>query len=92
MEPGFILDESYGKRGRAKWVEGEPRSSIWTGLKLRGKERLTLRPIAAAAAAISKATPNASPLLTLVLPNCCSSVAHCCVRWPRELPLVRHQD
>ena len=23
-----------------KWVEGEPQYSIWTGLKLRGKERL----------------------------------------------------
>ena len=40
MEAGYILDESYGKVGSEKWVEGEPKFSIWTGLKLRGKERL----------------------------------------------------
>ena len=40
MEPGFILDEGYGKIGPEKWVEGTPQFSIWTGLKLRGKDRL----------------------------------------------------
>ena len=40
MEPGYILDETYGKVGSEKWVEGEPQYSIWTGLKLRGKQRL----------------------------------------------------
>jgi hypothetical protein len=40
MEPGYILDETYGKVGSEKWVEGEPQYSIWTGLRLRGKQRL----------------------------------------------------
>jgi hypothetical protein len=40
MEQGYILDESYGKIGPQKWVGGAPEFSIWTGLKLRGKQRL----------------------------------------------------
>ena len=38
MEAGYIVDEGYGTRTVAKWIEGEPQRSIWTGLKLRGKE------------------------------------------------------
>ena len=40
MEPGYIIDESYGKFGPEKWVEGTPEWSVWTGLKLRGKAKL----------------------------------------------------
>jgi len=40
MEPGYVLDEGYGKRGPAKWVEGAPQFSMWTGLKLSGRRRI----------------------------------------------------
>jgi hypothetical protein len=40
MEPGYIIDEGYGNRTVAKWVAGAPEKSIWTGLKLRGKDKL----------------------------------------------------
>jgi hypothetical protein len=40
MEPGFTIDEGYGTRTVPKWVAGEPRKSIWTGLKLRGRQKL----------------------------------------------------
>ena len=39
MEPGFLVDEGYGTRSAPKWVEGEPKKSIWTGLKLRGRAK-----------------------------------------------------
>ena len=42
MERGYILDESYGKRTVTQWVAGEPETSIWTGLKLRGKAKFTV--------------------------------------------------
>ena len=37
MDVGFIVDEGYGARTVAKWVEGEPEASMWTGIKLRNK-------------------------------------------------------
>jgi hypothetical protein len=41
MEQGYTIDESHGgNRKVPTWVLGEPERSIWTGLKLRGKERL----------------------------------------------------
>ncbi len=40
MEVGFIVDEGYGTRTVAKWIEGEPEPSMWTGLKTRHKVRL----------------------------------------------------
>jgi len=40
MEAGFVVDEGYGTHTVAKWIGGEPVRSIWTGLKLRGKEKL----------------------------------------------------
>ena len=42
MEQGYVIDESYGKVGPEKWVAGEPELSFWTGLKLRGKQRLAV--------------------------------------------------
>ena len=40
MEPGFIVDEGYGKRVVAKWVAGEPRKSFWVGLRLGGQDQI----------------------------------------------------
>jgi DNA-directed RNA polymerase subunit RPC12/RpoP len=40
MEPGYIVDEGYGTRTVAKWIGGEPERSMWTGLKVRGKDKL----------------------------------------------------
>lgn len=40
MEPGYVIDEGYGSRTVGQWIAGEPEKSIWTGLKLRGKEKL----------------------------------------------------
>jgi hypothetical protein len=40
MEPGFVVDEGHGTRTVAKGVAGEPQRSIWTGLKLRGRDKL----------------------------------------------------
>ena len=40
MEPGYIVDEGYGKRTVANWIAGAPERSIWTGLKTRGKDKL----------------------------------------------------
>jgi hypothetical protein len=40
MEPGYLVDEGYGTKAVPKWVAGDPQKSIWTGLKLRGRDRL----------------------------------------------------
>jgi hypothetical protein len=40
MEPGFVLDQTYGANIQSAWVEGEPERSFWTGVKLRGRERI----------------------------------------------------
>ena len=42
MEPAYVIDEGYGTRTVANWVGGEPERSIWTGLKLRGKDKLPI--------------------------------------------------
>ncbi|HYG61415.1 MAG TPA: PF20097 family protein [Thermoanaerobaculia bacterium] len=39
MEKGVIVDYTHGAATQAEWAEGEPKYSIWTGLKLRGHER-----------------------------------------------------
>jgi predicted nucleic-acid-binding Zn-ribbon protein len=39
MEEGFIVDHTHGGFTQAQWVEGEPRPSFWTGLKLGGTPR-----------------------------------------------------
>jgi len=36
MEEGFTLDHSHGANLQAAWVEGQPRKSFWTGLKISG--------------------------------------------------------
>lgn len=40
MEEGFVLDKSQNMNLQSTWVEGPPSSSFWTGLKMRGRERL----------------------------------------------------
>lgn len=39
MEPGFLVDHTYGDAGASEWVEGPAEASFWTGVKLRGRER-----------------------------------------------------
>jgi Zn ribbon nucleic-acid-binding protein len=39
MVAGFIVDHSYATHVVGKWVAGAPEPSIWSGLKLRGKEQ-----------------------------------------------------
>jgi hypothetical protein len=39
MEEGFVLDEGYGYRYVARWVEGAPERNGWIGIRLR-KRRL----------------------------------------------------
>lgn len=38
MEEGFVLDNTHGARMVSAWVEGEPETSIWVGVKLRDKK------------------------------------------------------
>lgn len=38
MKQGFILDHGYGAYHAGGWVDGEPTRSIWTGIKLEGRE------------------------------------------------------
>ena len=40
MEPGFVLDQTYGANAQSAWVEGAAERSIWTGVKLKGRERV----------------------------------------------------
>ena len=40
MEAGYVVDEGYGTRTVSKWIAGTPEASMWTGLKLRGKDKL----------------------------------------------------
>lgn len=43
MTRGFILQQTPGAHSAvAQWVEGEPVKSFWTGLKLRGRTKLTI--------------------------------------------------
>ncbi|QEH34484.1 hypothetical protein OJF2_30230 [Aquisphaera giovannonii] len=37
MDEGFILDQAPGSQSSAKWVEGPPQWSFWTGVKLGGR-------------------------------------------------------
>jgi hypothetical protein len=39
MEPGFVVDHTYGAAGASEWVEGPTEASFWTGVKLRGRDR-----------------------------------------------------
>jgi hypothetical protein len=37
MQEGWVLDNTHGSRAVSAWVEGEPKPSIWVGVKLEGK-------------------------------------------------------
>ena len=37
MQEGWTLDHTYGARAVSSWVEGEPKKSIWVGVKLPEK-------------------------------------------------------
>ena len=39
MEPGFTVDHTYGGFAPSEWASGEPRYSIWTGMKMDGRTR-----------------------------------------------------
>lgn len=36
---GFILDQTIGGNKSAEWIAGEPETSMWSGVKVTGKER-----------------------------------------------------
>jgi hypothetical protein len=38
MVEGFILDMSHSGRFVSRWVAGLPEKSMWTGVKIKGKE------------------------------------------------------
>lgn len=42
MEPGFVLDQSYATNVQSTWVGGTAERSIWTGVKLKGHQRLPI--------------------------------------------------
>jgi len=42
METGYMVDQGYGAYAVPKWVAGVPRTSIWTGLKLRGLDQVEI--------------------------------------------------
>jgi hypothetical protein len=37
MQQGWVLDHTYGARVVSSWVEGEPKKSVWLGVKLEGR-------------------------------------------------------
>lgn len=39
MEPGFVVDHSYGTAAASEWIEGPVEASMWTGVRLRGRDR-----------------------------------------------------
>jgi uncharacterized Fe-S cluster-containing MiaB family protein len=44
MELGFLLDKAhYDQFRRSEWLEGQPESSFWTGLKTKGRDRFPVR-------------------------------------------------
>ncbi len=42
MEPGFVLDYTHGAMTQSSWVEGEPEPSFWTGIKIKGHQKLAV--------------------------------------------------
>lgn len=40
MAAGFILDQGYGSFGVSKWQDGQPKKSIWTGVKLNKSDQV----------------------------------------------------
>ena len=42
MAAGFLVDHGHSAYTVGKWVAGTPEKSIWTGLKLRGREQIAV--------------------------------------------------
>jgi hypothetical protein len=42
MDEECVIDQGYGALHQPRWVEGTPQVSFWSGLKVRGKERLPI--------------------------------------------------
>ena len=42
MVDGYVVDQGHGSVSVTKWREGEPRRSIWVGLKLGGTEPIEI--------------------------------------------------
>jgi len=40
MERGFIVDDSHASQLVSRWAAGEPKKSMWTGLKVEKKDVL----------------------------------------------------
>lgn len=41
MEAGFLLDhQAHASGTQSAWIDGAPERSFWTGLKLKGHQRL----------------------------------------------------
>jgi hypothetical protein len=40
MSEGFVLDEGYGHYRVSRWQSGQPKKSIWTGIKQRKADQL----------------------------------------------------
>jgi hypothetical protein len=43
MTEGFVIDNGYGTRTVAEWIEGTPQTSFWTGLKTKGRRKLKVQ-------------------------------------------------
>ena len=42
MVDGYVVDQGHGSVSLPKWREGEPRRSIWVGLKLGGTDPIEI--------------------------------------------------
>jgi len=43
MEAGFVLDyQAHATGTRSAWIDGAPEPSFWTGVKLKGHQRLPI--------------------------------------------------
>lgn len=38
MEPGFLVDHTYGAVAKSEWASGEPGYSRWSGMKMKGRQ------------------------------------------------------
>jgi len=43
MDAGFVVDKAHGRILQQEWVNGQPEPSFWTGLKIRDKQRFTIK-------------------------------------------------
>jgi hypothetical protein len=42
MELGFLLDNTHGGKTQSAWIEGEAVKSMWTGLDLKGRQKIVV--------------------------------------------------